>query len=181
MQPVATRMTVEEFEAYALHPDNIQRRLELIGGEMVELVSNRRSSKAGVYAASKIIVFVTENNLGEVTGADGGYQVGKDRYIPDAAFTSKARATADDDVVYYPYPPDLAVEVLSPTDDLNDFRIKISNYLAAGTVVWVFDPETKRAEVHAPGQPVQVIPPGGTLDGGTVLPGFKLALADVFG
>jgi Uma2 family endonuclease len=175
-----TTITVEDFDIYALQPENSHRRLEFIGQEVVELVSNRRSSKAGVYLAAAIVVFVQEHHLGEVTGADGGYEIGTERYMPDVAFTSTVRAVGDDDAAYYPFAPDLAVEVLSPNDNLRQFRIKLSNYLAAGTTVWVLDPDTQTAEVHAPNQPVQLISKDGFLTGGTILPGFSIALTTIF-
>jgi Uma2 family endonuclease len=70
--------------------------------------------------------------------------------------------------------------VLSPTDKPRDVRRKISNYLATGTIVWLVDPDMETIEIHAPGQPVQVLKIGDTLTGGTLLPGFSLALSEVF-
>jgi Uma2 family endonuclease len=81
---------------------------------------------------------------------------------------------------YNPNPPDLAIEVLSPTDDPSKFRIKLSNYLAASIVVWVVDPERRMVEIHQSGQPVQIVDQDGTLDGGDILPGFTLAVSDIF-
>jgi Uma2 family endonuclease len=59
-------------------------------------------------------------------------------------------------------------------------RVKVGNYLAAGTVVWVIDPERKLVEVYAPGQPVRKVGVDSVLDGGEVLPGFTLAVKDIF-
>ena len=52
--------------------------------------------------------------------------------------------------------------------------------IAAGTVVWVVDAEQKQIEVYIPGQPVKVFSINETLEGGSVLPGFTLALNDIF-
>ncbi|MBN2305578.1 MAG: Uma2 family endonuclease, partial [Anaerolineae bacterium] len=95
-------------------------------------------------------------------------------------YVSKARQPQLSDQPYNPTPPDLAVEVLSPTDLPAHTRIKIANYLSDGTVVWVVDPQTRQVEVYAPGQPVQQMGENGTLDGGAVLPGFSLAVKDIF-
>jgi Uma2 family endonuclease len=52
--------------------------------------------------------------------------------------------------------------------------------MAAGTVLWLVLPETKTVEAYIPGKPVKVYGMGDTLDGGEVLPGFTLAVQDVF-
>jgi len=57
-------------------------------------------------------------------------------------------------------------------------RVKISNYLAAGTVIWVVDPGN-RVEVHRPGQPVRVLFENDLIDGGDVLPGFQLSVREI--
>jgi Uma2 family endonuclease len=57
---------------------------------------------------------------------------------------------------------------------------KVVNYLAAGTVVWVIYPDKQQAEVFEPGRPARTLNIGDVLDGGDVLPGFKLALSDIF-
>jgi hypothetical protein len=87
-------ITAEDFEVYALLPENIDRRLELIDGRMMELVSNDVSSQTAATLLAEIHIFVKTHKLGRVTGADGGYQVGADRFIPDAAFISNKRPAA---------------------------------------------------------------------------------------
>jgi len=70
--------------------------------------------------------------------------------------------------------------VLSPSDDPGDLRIKVTNYLAAGTVVWVVDPDKKVVEIHAPGKRADRLGMKETISGGDVLPGFALAVKEVF-
>lgn len=174
------RYTVEEFEAFVLQPENSDKTFEYIGGEIVEVVSNSLASEIAANILIALGVFVKAHNLGRITGADGGYVVAGERYIPDVAFISLARQPESSRAAYTPIPPDLVVEVISPSDEFHTLRIKVSNYLAAGTVVWVVDPEKQVVEVHAPGQPVQVLDADGTLDGGAVLPGFTLAVSEIF-
>jgi Uma2 family endonuclease len=174
------QITVEQFDHLVTGPDYADRRLEYIGGRIVEMVSNNYSSAVAALILAHLVLFVQRHRLGYVTGADGGYRVGGERYIPDVAFISKARQPVPSREAYNPNAPDLAVEVLSPTDDPGDLRLKVTNYLAAGTTVWVVDPEGQRVEVHAPGQPATRTGPDGTLDGGELLPGFTLAVRDMF-
>lgn len=170
---------VDEFNRIVA--DDTSRNFELITGEVIEkMVSNPRSSAIGALLAGLLAVFVRQHDLGWVTGADGGYVIGTDRYIPDAAFVSNVRQAQQPTDAYNPLAPDLAVEVLSPTNDDEDMRIKVVNYLAAGTVVWVVNPEKERIDVHQPGEAVQVLRLGDTQEGGALLPGFSVAVREVF-
>jgi Uma2 family endonuclease len=173
-------MTVEEFDEFVALPENEDRLFEFIGGEIVEVPSNPYSSKIAMRFGRHIGNFVDERDLGHVTGEAGGYMVSGERYAPDVAYISKARQPELVREGYNPNPPDLAIEVFSPSDSEKKLRIKLANYLAAGTVVWVAYPETKEIEVYVPGQPYKVVGIDDTLDGGAVLPGFKLAARDIF-
>jgi Uma2 family endonuclease len=143
-------------------------------------VTNNYCSEVAGRIFGYIFVFLLKNNIGRLTGADGGYRVSGERYIPNVAFISKEKQPESSHDAYNPNPPDLAVEVLSPSDQADDMRIKIANYLAAGTVVWVVEPEAKTVEVYTPGQKAEIFRLDDTVDGGGVLPGFTLAVKDMF-
>jgi Uma2 family endonuclease len=175
-----TIISVEEFERFALLPENRERLFELIGGEIVEVVSNGISSELGAYICGLLAVFARQHKLGFTTGADGGYQIGTQRYIPDCAFVSKARQSKPTAEAYNHIPPDLAVEVLSPSNRPDEIAIKVDNYLRAGVVVWVVNPDAQRVTVHRPDAPPKTYRITDTLDGGNVLPGFTLAVKDIF-
>jgi Uma2 family endonuclease len=174
------QVTAEEFERFIHLPENADRDFELIGGEIVEVVSNNYSSEVAFGLGSEIRVHVRRNRLGRVTGADGGYWVGNERYIPDVGFISIARQPEPCREAYNPNAPDLAVEVLSPSNRPDEMRIKIVNYLRAGTTVWLVDPERKVVEVYSPHAAPQILTEDKTLDGGAALPGFRLPIRDIF-
>jgi Uma2 family endonuclease len=176
------RMTVEEFERFSELPENAARRLELIEGEVVEVVSNSYSSLVAAQVLIALGAFVNRHRLGYVTGADGGYKVTeKECFMPDVGFISKDRLSEPPHETWIPFAPDLAVEVLSPTDDPENARTnKVVKYLAAGAVVWLVDPDRKWVEIYIPGPAVKRLGVGDTLDGGDVLPGFMLAVKDIF-
>lgn len=176
------RMTVEEFDEFANLPENADKLFEFIGGEIVEVPSNPYASHLSSRINRRVGNFVEEHDLGYVTGEAGGYMVSGERYAPDVAFISKAKQPEFARQGYNPMPPDLAVEVDFPStyESQQNLSIKVANYLAAGTVVWVFKPESRRVEVFAPGQPVRILGIDDVLDGGDVLPGFTLAIKDVF-
>ena len=173
--------TVEAFDDFVNLPENADKLFEFIGGEIVEVPSNPYSSAIAATILFFFKLFLRENNIaGHITGADGGYIVGQERYAPDVAFISKKRQPELPYHGYNPNPPDLAVEVVSPTDSLRKLMEKVGNYLAVGTVVWVVYPETKEIAVYAPGQPVRIFGIDDTVDGGDVLPGFRLAVKEIF-
>jgi Uma2 family endonuclease len=78
--------------------------------------------------------------------------------------------------------PDLAVEVKSPTDSKPDMRQKAEDYPRFGTLmVWLVFPDDLEVEIYVPDKDVQTVKIDGTLDGGAVLPGFTLAVREIFG
>jgi Uma2 family endonuclease len=178
--PEKIRVTLEAFDEYIHLPENADKLFEYIGGAIVEVVSNNYSSEVAALLLIHIGGHVLANKLGHVTGADGGYIVSGEKYIPDVAFISLARQPLASHAAYNPNAPDLAIEVLSPGNTDEEISIKIVNYLAAGTTVWRVRPNEKQVVVFAPGKPVETIYVDGILDGGEVLPGFKLPVKDIF-
>ncbi len=174
------RVTVEQFDAFVMRPENAAKSFEYIGGEIVEVVSNSYCSEVAANIVILLGAYVKSRKLGRLTGADGGYIVAGERYIPDVAFTSFDRQSKPSRDAYNPNSPDLAVEVISPSDDLKLLRIKVVNYLRAGTTVWVVNPDKHEVEVYVSGEAPQVIGADGTLSGGAVLPGFTLAVSEIF-
>lgn len=174
------RLTTEEFDHIASLPENREKRLEFIGREIVEVVSNNYSSEVAAEILGEVRAYVKAHKLGRVTGADGGYIVSGERYIPDMAYISYARQPQPSREAWNPNAPDLAVEVLSPTDEPSNLRIKIVNYLRAGTTVWVVDPNKQQVETYIPDMAPQTLTVVDTLTGGALLPDFELAVKDIF-
>ena len=172
--------TVEEYLRFISLPENDDRLFEYIEGEIAEVVTNNYCSLIAARILGRMIAYVEDRNLGYVTGEAGGYQVGEHRYLPDVGFISKRRQPKPSHETFNPNPPDLAVEVLSPTDRPRKVRTKLETYKAAGTVVWLVDPEKQEIDVLIPGQPERTLHLDDTLDGGDVLPGFALAVRDIF-
>jgi Uma2 family endonuclease len=172
--------TLEDFMQFIFLPENADRLFEYIEGEIVEVVTNNYCSQVAARILSRIFIYSDSKGLGYVTGADGGYQVGTHRYLPDVGFISKKRQPKPSHDTFNPLAPDLAVEVLSPTDKPRKVLTKLANYKVAGTVVWLVDPEKQEVDVLIPGQPEKTLHLDDTLDGGDVLPGFLLAVKDIF-
>lgn len=174
-------VTKEEFYRFVALPENRDRNFEFIAGEIVEVVSNNESSEAAARLMAYFGGHVLTHKLGRITGADGGYVINGEDYIPDAAFMSfKRQPIRPNKVAYNPVAPDLAIEVLSLGNSAKEIATKIVNYMAAGTVLWLVDLETETIDVWIPSQPVKRLRIGDILDGGDVLPGFTLPVSELF-
>lgn len=176
-------LTVEAFDAFADLPENEDRLLEFIGGEIFDVPSNPYASKIAARIIVLIGIYLMKNDVGHLTGEAGGYMVSGERYAPDVAFISYEKQAELAKSGYNPNPPDLAVEVISSDNKAENAKltIKLSNYLAAGTVVWIVRPEEKLIEVHQPSKPAFVVQgDDGELDGTPVFDGLKIKLSDIF-
>lgn len=164
-----------------------KRLVELIDGILVEKAMGHREA---FFAASLIHLLmgqVRPRRLGVVAGADAPYRLkpGQNR-LPDVSFTTWERLPAADAHLQRVgrYAPDLAVEILSDSNTAAEMARKRREYFAGGTkVVWIIDPDDRTVEVYAnPRQPdlMILLRATDTLDGGAVLPGFALPLAELF-
>jgi Uma2 family endonuclease len=175
------RMRVEEFDVLLMTAEYIEHDYEFIAGEVIDVVAHPKSSKLGGRFLRYIGGFVDDNELGHATGADGGYHVENERYIPDVGYISFERQPELESVGgYLPNPPNLAVEVVSPSDSERLLMVKVGNYLNAGTVVWVVYPEVEEVAVYQMGQSVRVYTKEESIYGGDFLVGFSLDLKQIF-
>ncbi len=176
-----TFVTPEAFDRFVDLPENTDKLFEYIGHEAIEVCSAPYSSAVASQISFHVGTIVHLQHLGHVTGEGAGYVVNGERYVPSLAYTSRLRLEAIPRTMgYVSLAPDFAVEVLSPLDNQRYLNIKIANYLAAGTLLWIVYPETKTVEIYAPGQPMRWVGIDDTLDGGDVLPGFTLSVREIF-
>ncbi|MEO8394955.1 MAG: Uma2 family endonuclease, partial [Chloroflexota bacterium] len=126
------------------------------------------------------------NDLGYTTAAETGYilfknPTGKDTVVaPDVGFISKQRLPQGLPKGYIPVAPDLAVEVVSPGDRADEIDQKVVLYLRYGTrLIWMVYPKTKTVIAHT-ANGIQRFDINDTLEGGDVLPGFKMAIREIF-
>jgi len=134
---------------------------------------------------SVVLTHVDDNQLGFATASSGGYMLSTDPatvVAPDAGFVRGDRFPNGIPARgFSPVPPDLAVEVISPTDRKADIAEKQALYTKARVpLVWWVDPERRTVTVHRLGQAPETVEATGVLDGGGVLPGFTLELGTIF-
>jgi Uma2 family endonuclease len=162
-------------------------RYELIEGELAQMAPAgfRHSRVAGRFAAY-IGQHALAHKLGEVLTAEPGFFLEHEPdtvLAPDVAFVRRDRLPrAGEDEGFADLIPDLVVEVVSPSDRPADVARKIERYLRPGVpVVWLADPRRERVQVHRSGRPAETLHGDDVLDGGEVLPGFRVRVGDFFG
>ena len=163
-----------------------KRLCELVDGTLVEKPVGYLESQVITRLVMYLGMFVYPRDLGVVAGADGTLRMASGRVrLPDVSFVRTADLPGGR-VPTEPIPtlpPSLAVEVLSPSNTVREMRQKTEEYFASGSrLVWMIDPRRRTVAVFdAPtDQPTTTLTESDNLDGGTVLPGFVLPIADLF-
>ncbi|MBM4031974.1 MAG: Uma2 family endonuclease [Planctomycetes bacterium] len=137
-----------------------------------------------VRISKALAIFVEAKGLGEVVGGEPGFIIARNPdtvRAPDVAFIRAERVPKRERARFYQGAPDLAVEVISPSDRASEVNAKVQDWLDAGCrMVWVVDPETETVAVYRSRTQVEVLGISDTISGGDVLPGFSLPVAQAF-
>jgi len=174
-------MTAEELEAM---PDD-GNNYELVRGVLVRMSpAGRWHGRIETRFARFMDIHVFENDLGEVFTGDTGFILARDPDVvrgPDVAFVRADRLPPEEHEGFLELAPDLAVEVISPSDRMSDVLDKVAEYLDAGTrLVVLVAPRRKELLLHGADRSVRVLTMDDTFDGGDILPGFSLPVAAIF-
>ncbi len=161
-----------------------ERLYELVDGVLVEKPIGYLESSLAVWIAHLLAMSIDVFELGNLAGADGTVRLmpGLVR-VPDVSFTRWEKfpggtlpTTPIPDLV-----PDLAIEVLSPSNTAGEMRRKLKDYFLTGTVlVWLVDPVRRTVTVHTAPDEAKELGEADTLEGGTLLPGLKLPVRRLF-
>jgi Uma2 family endonuclease len=167
-------------------PENEGKRLYLIDGEIYKMPpAGPLHGATSMKVSAPMTVHVDQHDLGLVFAAETGFDLAPGTTLaPDASFVAAARLPVPLPNQFFPFAPDLAVEVVSPSNRPSAIRKRVEKYLHYGTrLVWVIYPEDRSVDVYRAspeGILVQFLNIDDTLDGGDVLPGFKLPVRDIF-
>lgn len=173
--PESVKMTLDEF----LEQD-VQGH-EYISGELVPMAPpSREHGEISVNVIRYLDAHVYQNKLGRLYTAETTFQVGERTVKPDVAFVSTDRLTGDK-TKGFSIPPDLAIEVVSPSDVQSRIAEKALAYLDAGTrLVWVIEPVAKTVTVYRSEADIEMLTREDTLTGEDVVPGFTCLIARLF-
>lgn len=183
-------MTAEDFEHW---PDDGRWLYELVNGRLVRMPHpGGRHGKIVAKLSAFLLLYVLQNNLGDVLAAETGFIVtqpgdkGEIELAPDVSFVRKTRAPAQNSLAEakpWRLAPDLVAEVASPDQYRPEMAEKARLWLHAGVrLVWLVWPKYSQVDLWLPGHEdaVRTLNVGEALDGLDVVPGFSYSLAELF-
>ncbi len=169
------QMDTEEAERYEVFRGMLCE-VEVMGGRHVEIE---------VEINVPLSIWVRAHGLGRIYTESTHFVILRDPDVvlmPDVAFVQADRLPPEEERFgVMRLAPDLAVEVFSPSNRLMEMAEKVALYHRGGVrLVWVVDPRRRAVTVHVSEREPSTLSEAETLDGGDVLPGFRLAVGDIF-
>jgi Uma2 family endonuclease len=172
-------LTIDDFVCLPESDGDRDLRYELVEGELITVSPGM--FRHNVVRDTLLIIlrtFVASKNLGTVVSEQAFHLVGNTVMVPDLAFLRTGRQLPDYDLPKGA--PDLAVEVISPTNTLREMDRKISHYFAAGCRrVWLMYPEHNEIYIHGLSG-VTRLKAEEQLEDAELLPGFSVKVATLF-
>ncbi len=171
---------VEENRPKLIDPE---KQIEIVDGE-VEIKEMAGARHGGI--ATRIIVkmggFIEQNKLGGIYGGNTTFTIGENERLPDVSFVSMDRIpSTGEPETKWEIAPDLAVEIVSPTDIYSKILKKIREYLDAGVKqVWLIEPEFQTVTVYTPPMKSETLNVEDSLVCEEILPDFELSLKEIF-
>jgi Uma2 family endonuclease len=161
-------------------------RYELIRGELKKMArAGHWHGRIAINVTTPLDQHVRAHNLGAIYAAETGFKLASNPDVvraPDVAFIRRERVEEVGNAEgYWPGAPDLAVEVVSPSDTYTDVQEKVCDWLEAGTrMVIVVMPRRRAVTVYRSLTDIAVLTENDMLDGGDVVPGWIMPVRDLF-
>jgi Uma2 family endonuclease len=166
---------LEDMQAY--YPDY---QLELVDGKIIVMSpSGYESDEVAFQVGANLWNWIKPRRLGRVAGSSAGFSLANTR-APDVSFV-RAERLPRSPRGYATIPPDLMVEVKSPTDRLDELREKIDEFLGQGTIVGILvDPDDRTVEIRRQDRPAIVLRDGDVLTVPDLLPGWEVPITELW-
>jgi Uma2 family endonuclease len=181
VEPLPGTATVEDAVE---SKDKLGIGCELVNGILVAKPMGHYESHIAALLLHLLYNYLDANPIGVLYGEEAPYLLLPDNVRkPDVSFLSFARMPGGKlpREAACPIAPDLAIEVLSPSNTTAEIDLKLKQYFAAGVrLVWIIEPELRTARIFTAVDKHEDIPSHGILRGGDVLPGFELAVGHLF-
>jgi Uma2 family endonuclease len=177
-----TLISVADFDRL-LEPDEL--RYELDEGELIEMVRPRYNPHNRIVMAftRALLAYLSKNPIGEILTSDNLFVLGPTtKRAPDLAFLTNDRMQQIQAGKDIEGAPDLAIEVLSPSDKAAAMRRKVKQYFAAGSkAVWLVYPQTREVEVwDSEAGPARMLGDQDVIQAPSLLPGFSMKVSSLF-
>lgn len=182
---MATRTTTVTAEQLLKMPDD-GNRYELIGGELRMMSpAGGRHGRVAHNLGLLLGNHVRQAGLGVVYAAETGFLIARDPdtvRAPDVAFVNhQSLRHINEGVGYLPLAPDLAGEVISPSDTFPRVEEKALGWLAAGTrMVLLVDPGNRQLHVYRAADNIVVLDENADVDASDVVPGWSFSVQELF-
>jgi len=163
-----------------------ESRFELIRGELIEMPpAGFDHGDIALEIGTELKLYARRTGMGRAAGAETGYVLSEDPPVmlaPDASFVLSDRLPPRTERGrFLRLAPDLVVEVVSPNDSASYVQRKVIEYLNFGVkLVWIVDPNGQNITVYDNAEGVRFLKIEDELDGGDVLPGFSVPVAEIF-
>lgn len=158
------------------------RKYELVNGELAISATGMRHEAVAVELVVAIGSYLKEKQSGNVYASGVGYKLPNgDVLSPDVSFVATAKLPQGEEPEGFgKFSPDLAIEIVTPSDSMYAIEDKVEIYLKYGTqLVWVINPYLRKVTIHRADGTIAVVRAEGTLDGESVLPGFFCKMQDI--
>jgi Uma2 family endonuclease len=166
--------------------DNDGQHYELVNGELITMPpAGGEHGEIGFTLTALIGAYLAQNRIGRGYSADTGFILARNPDVvrsPDVSVVLNDRLPPEAERrSYLEIAPDLAVEIVSPSDSSADVNDKVMQYIDFGIkLVWVIYPSSRSVSVFTPDRRATILGVHDELDGGHILPGFKVRVHDLF-
>jgi len=164
----------------ALDPE---KEYEIVAGRPEEKeMGGARHGGVGARLIIRLGSYVEAHRLGSVYGPDTTFRIGGNERLPDVSFVAAARIPAEGEPEgIWPIAPDLAVEIISPTDLHEKVIGRVREYFAAGVrQVWLISPEHKTLTIYYSPTHVTILSEEDELVSDDLVPGFRCRISELF-
>jgi Uma2 family endonuclease len=186
-QPVRLRLDLTDDQFFEMCQVNRDLRFERTAeGEIIIMPpTGWETGDRNAEITAQLRAWSKQDAQGKATDSSAGFKLpnGADR-SPDAAWVLRERLrqlTLEQRRKFLPLCPDFAIELRSPTDDLEDVKAKMEEYVANGLRLgWLIDPPARCVYVYRPGREVEILENPAQVSGDPELPGFVLEMAEIW-
>jgi Uma2 family endonuclease len=150
---------------------------------MEEKMAGGKHGRTVMRLGARLQMHVEARHLGDIYSPDTTFQIGSNERLPDLAFVSAARVPEDGvPIGKWEIAPDLAVEIISPSDSWDKVNRKVAAYFAAGVrEVWLVSLDQRTISIYTSPTQARILTEDDELTSEELLPGFRCRVSEIFG